>query len=144
GRTVQWSFDGIYRLTNEQITGDPNSQNNGTVSYSSLDPVGNRLSDTSSLAGVTSGSYSYNQDDQLSGETYDQDGNVTAANGKTFSYDSQNQMLSMNGGAVQMLYDGDGNRVAKSVTSGGVTMTTYYLVDHLNPTGYPLVLDETN
>ena len=72
------------------------------------------LSYTSSLAGVASGSWSYNQDDELSGETYDQDGNVTAANGKSFSYDSQNQMLSMNGGAVQMLYDGDGNRVAKS------------------------------
>ena len=142
GRQVTWSFDGIYRLTNEQITGDPNSQNNGTVSYIGLDPVGNRLSDTSSLAGVPSGSWSYNQDDQLSGETYDQDGNVTAANGKTFSYDSQNQMLSMNGGAVQMLYDGDGNRVAKSVTSGGVTTTTYFLVDDLNPTGLPQVVDE--
>jgi RHS repeat-associated protein len=141
GRTVQWSFDGIYRLTNEQITGDPNSQNNGTAGYG-LDPVGNRLSDTSSLAGVPSGSWSYNRDDELTNETYDQDGNVTAANGKTFSYDSQNEMLSMNGGAAQMLYDGDGNRVAKSVTSGGVTTTTDYLVDDLNPTGLPQVMDE--
>ena len=106
--------------------------------------MGNRLADTSSLAGVPSGSWSYNQDDELSGETYDQDGNVTAASGKTFSYDSQNQMLSMNGGAVQMLYDGDGNRVAKSVTLGGVTTTTQYLVDDLNPTGYPQVMDEAN
>lgn len=45
---------------------------------------------------------------------YDADGNVTAAGGKTFSYDSQNHLVAMNGGAVQMLYDGDGNRVAKS------------------------------
>jgi RHS repeat-associated protein len=95
-----------------------------------------------SLASVPSGSWSYNRDDELSRETYDQDGNVTAANGKSFSYDSQNQLLSMNGGAVQMLYDGDGNRVAKSVTSGGVTTTTQYLVDDLNPTGLPQIMDE--
>lgn len=27
GRGVTWSFDDIYRLTNEAITGDPGSQN---------------------------------------------------------------------------------------------------------------------
>jgi YD repeat-containing protein len=104
--------------------------------------VGNRLSDTSSLSGVPSGSWNYNADDELSDETYDQDGNVTAAGGKTFSYDSQNEMVAMNGGAVQIKYDGDGNRVAKSVTANNVTTTTYYLVDDLNPTGYPQVMDE--
>ena len=44
----------------------------------------------------------------------------------------------MNGGAVQLLYDGDGNRVAKSVSG----VVTRYLVDDLNPTGYPQVVDE--
>ena len=44
----------------------------------------------------------------------------------------------MNGGAVQLLYDGDGNRVAKSVNG----MVTRHLVDDLNPTGYPQVVDE--
>src|SRR6185437_1644473 len=73
------------------------------------------------LAGVPSGSWNYNSDDELSSETYDKNGNVTAANGKTFSYDSQNELVTMNGGAVQLMYDGDGNRVAKAVTSGGVT-----------------------
>ncbi|HTB96485.1 MAG TPA: RHS repeat-associated core domain-containing protein [Terracidiphilus sp.] len=38
--------------------------------------------------------------------------------------------------------DGDGNRVSKRVTSGGVTTTTSYLIDDLNPTGYPQVIDE--
>ena len=37
-----------------------------------------------------------------------------------------------------MVYDGDGNRVSE--TAGGVTTT--YLVDTLNPTGYSQVLDE--
>jgi YD repeat-containing protein len=139
GRNVTWSFDGIYRLTNEQITGDPTAQNNGTVGYD-LDPVGNRLSDTSSLTGVPSGSWGYNADDELSSETYDQDGNVTAAGGKSFTYDSQNELVSMNGGAVQIVYDGDGNRVAKSVNG----VVTRYLVDDLNPTGLPQVMDELN
>ncbi len=41
-------------------------------------------------------------------------------------------------GAVTMVYDGDGNLVAETV--GGVT--TKYLVDTLNPTGYAQVMDE--
>ena len=41
-------------------------------------------------------------------------------------------------GSVSMVYDGDGNRVSE--TAGGVT--TKYLIDSLNPTGYAQVLDE--
>ena len=44
----------------------------------------------------------------------------------------------MNGGAVTLLYDGDGNRVAKTVAAA----TTRYLVDDLNPTGYAQVVEE--
>ena len=44
----------------------------------------------------------------------------------------------MNGGSVTLVYDGDGKRVAKMI--GGVT--TRFLVDELNPTGYSQVLDE--
>jgi len=51
GRTVQWGYDNIYRLNNEAVTSDPNSVD-GSVAYT-LDPVGNRNSDTSSLSGVT-------------------------------------------------------------------------------------------
>lgn len=40
-------------------------------------------------------------------------------------YDSQNHLVTMNGGAVQLLYDWDGNRVAKSVNGVGTcTMPT--------------------
>ncbi|MDR5726685.1 MAG: RHS repeat-associated core domain-containing protein [Terriglobia bacterium] len=134
----QFTYDGIYRLTNEAIASAPSGKN-GTVAYG-LDPVGNRLSENSSLPGLPSGSFGYNADDQLSTESYDPDGNVTAADGKTFSYDSENHLVAMNGGAVQMLYDGDGNRVAKSVSG----VVTRYLVDDLNPTGYPQVVDELN
>jgi len=44
-----------------------------------------------------------------------------------------------NGGAVRLVYDGDGNRVAKTVNG----VTTRYLVDDLNPTGYAQVVEET-
>ncbi len=41
-------------------------------------------------------------------------------------------------GAVKLIYDGDGIRVAKIVNG----VTTQYLVDDLNPTGYPQVVEE--
>ncbi len=138
GRTVNWSYDGIYRLTNETISLAP-SHNNGSVGYV-LDPVGNRTSETSSLSGVPSGSFSFNPDDELSSESYDPNGNVIAEGGRTISYDSQNEMMAMSasGTAVSMVYDAFGNRVGKSVSG----VVTRYLVDDLNPTGYPQVFDE--
>ncbi len=139
GRTINWNYDGIYRLTNETISNDP-SNNNGSAAYS-LDPVGNRLTENSTLPGINSGTWGYNNDDQISSETYDANGNVTIeANGNTHTYDSQNHMLSMTNGAtvVTMIYDGDGNRAAKTVNG----VTTQYLVDDLNPTGLPQVVEE--
>jgi RHS repeat-associated protein len=44
----------------------------------------------------------------------------------------------MNSGAVTIVYDGDGNRVAKTVSG----VTTQYLVDDQNPTGYSQVVEE--
>jgi len=136
GRTEQWTYDGIYRLTNESITSDP-SNKNGTVGYT-LDPVGNRLSASSSIAGLAPVSGTFNADDELASEIYDANGNVTSTGGRTFAYDSENHLTSMNSGAVSIVYDGDGNRVAKTVSG----VTTYYLVDGLNPTGYPQVVEE--
>jgi len=102
-----------------------------------LDPVGNRESENSSLSGVPSGSFGYNADDEVSTESYDQNGNTLATGGKTFAYNSQNQLVSM-GSTVGLVYDGDGNRVSKTVSGA----TTRYLVDDLNPTGYPQVVEE--
>ncbi|HVU47504.1 MAG TPA: hypothetical protein VHD85_15330, partial [Terracidiphilus sp.] len=126
------------RLTNETVSLAP-SGHNGSVSYG-LDPVGNRLTETSSLSGINSGTFNFNLDDEVSGESYDQNGNVTAADGKTFGYDSENHLVSMSasGTSATILYDGDGNRVAKTVNG----VTTRYLVDDLNPTGYPQVVEE--
>lgn len=136
GRTLTWNYDSIYRLTNESIASDP-TNNNGSVSYS-LDPVGNRLSDSSTISGINSVAGTFNADDELSTETYDANGNTLSTGGKSFTYDGENHLTSMNGGAVTIVYDGDGNRVAKTVNG----VTTKFLVDDLNPTGYPQVVEE--
>ena len=136
GRALTWSYDGVYRLTNESISSDP-ANKNGTVGYT-LDPVGNRKAETATLGGLNPGSFNYNADDEATTDGYDLNGNTVSTSGKTFAYDLENRMTSMNGGAVTMLYDGDGNRVAKTVSS----VTTRYLVDDLNPTGYPQVVEE--
>ena len=138
GRTVNWSFDGVCRLTSEAVSSDP-SKINGNVAYG-LDPVGNRLSDTSSNPDVPSGSYGYNADDEVTSETYDANGNVLSTGGRAFTYDSENHLMTMTttGTMVSIIYDGDGNRVSKTVNG----VTTSYLVDDLNPTGYAQVVEE--
>lgn len=134
GRTLNWTYDGIYRLANETITG---GSVNGAVSYS-LDPVGNRLSQNSTLSGIGTASATFDANDRLSTEQYDNNGNTIQSGARTFAYDSDDQLKSMNGTAVTIVYNGDGDRVAKTV--GGVT--TQYLVDDLNPTGYAQVVEE--
>jgi RHS repeat-associated protein len=136
GRTLNWTYDGIYRLTNETISLDPHSVN-GSVGYG-LDPVGNRQQQTSSIPGIASGSFTYDPDDRLNTETYDANGNTLTTAGKTFAYDFGNRLKSMNNGAVTIQYDADGNRVAKTVAG----VTTRYLVDDLNPTGLAQVVEE--
>ncbi len=43
-------------------------------------------------------------------------GNVTAAGGgRTFYFDSEDHLVSMNNGAVTIIYDGDGNLVSNTV-----------------------------
>jgi RHS repeat-associated protein len=139
GRALSWTYDGIYRLTQETISGAAGSQN-GTVGYG-LDPVGNRLSQNSTLSGISTGSATFDANDRLSTETYDNNGNTTVSGARAFAYDFENRVKSMNSGSttVTLVYDGDGNRVAKTV--GGVT--TRYLVDDQNPTGYAQVVEES-
>jgi RHS repeat-associated protein len=138
-RNLTWSYDNTYRLTQEQIAND-SIGNNGTVSYT-LDPVGNRTQTSSSITGISSTpTINFDSDDLMLGgiESYDANGNTTNTGSRSFAYDSENHLVSMGSGAVSILYDGDGNRVAKTV--GGVT--TNYLVDGLNPTGYAQVIEE--
>jgi RHS repeat-associated protein len=135
GRHVTYGYDNIYRLTSEAITGDPGG-NNGTVTYPQYDKVGNRSQRTSTLGAVPPASYTYDANDRLTTDTYDNNGNTIFSGGIAFTYDFENRLLSRGGATI--VYDGEGNRVSE--TAAGVT--TKYLVDTLNPTGYSQVVDE--
>ena len=52
-------------------------------------------------------------------------------------YDFENHLIQQ--GGVSVVYDGDGNRVSKTVGH----LTTTYLVDTQNPTGYAQVIQES-
>jgi YD repeat-containing protein len=134
GRQVSYTYDALYRLTGETIAG---GSVNGVIGYQ-YDPVGNRLKRTSTVAPVPAATYAYDANDRLTTDTYDQDGNTTASGGNTYAYDFENHLTTENTNAVAIVYDGDGNRVAK--TAGGTTTT--YLVDDRNLTGYAQVLEE--
>jgi RHS repeat-associated protein len=135
GRTVSYAYYNDYRLQTETVANDP-AGNNGQESYT-YDAVGNRKTLNSTIPSL-SGSVSYNYDanDRLSTDTYDANGNTILSLGVADTYDFENHMLTH--GGVSVVYDGDGNRVSETAAS----VTTKYLVDTLNPTGYPQVLDE--
>jgi RHS repeat-associated protein len=60
-------------------------------------------------------------------------------------YDFENRLIRRSDGTttIDIVYDGDGNRVWKVVTIGAATPTTnYFVVDDRNPTGHAQVLEE--
>jgi RHS repeat-associated protein len=73
---------------------------------------------------------------RLGSDQYDADGNTINSLGTANAYDFENHMIAH--GGVAIVYDGDGNRVSETVG----TVTTNYLVDAVNPTGYAQVVDE--
>jgi RHS repeat-associated protein len=133
GRTVNYSYDALYRLTGEAIGGD--AATNGSINYTH-DAVGNRLSRTSTVRGVAAQSASYDANDRNAADSHDPNGNTIVSNNTSYTYDSENRLTSA--GGVSYVYDGDGHRVAK--TEGGVT--TRYLVDPNNPTGFAQTVEE--
>jgi len=132
GRNVAYAYDSLYRLTSEAVTADPHNHN-VTNDYI-YDAVGNRQQWL--INGVTTNTYTYDADDRLGADIYDANGNTILSTGVSDSYDFENHLVQK--GSVTIVYDGDGNRVAETV--GGVT--TNYLVDTQNPTGYAQVVDE--
>lgn len=137
GRTFNYTYDETYKLTREVMGGSPDATKNGTVDYT-YDPVGNRLSRISNLPGIPSASAGYDANDRRLDESYDANGNARTIAGRSYTYDFENRIRSADGNAVRIVYDGDGNLAAKTV--GGVT--TRYLVDDQNATGYAQVLEE--
>jgi RHS repeat-associated protein len=139
GRMASYGYDALYRLTAETVDGNSDARSNGALGYT-YDPVGNRLNRTSTVAAVAATVLGYDANDRVTTDAYDANGNTRSGDGATYTYDFENRIKSVNNGAVRITYDGDGNRVAKTV--GGVT--THYLVDDRNPTGYAQVVEELN
>jgi RHS repeat-associated protein len=132
GRSAAYGYDSLYRLTSETVTSDPSSHN--FVNGFTYDAVGNRKQWL--VNGVLSNAYTYDPDDRLGSDQYDPNGNTTNSFGVANSYDFENHLIQK--GAVTVVYDGDGNRVSETVAG----VTTNYLVDTNNPTGYAQVVDE--
>lgn len=145
-RTNSWQYDNLYRLTQEIIN---DSAGSNYLQYQ-YDAVGNRMDRASSIPAILPpASYGYDNNDWLTTDGYDGnptnnisqpgDGNTTLSGTSSYSYDWLNRMTIGNG--IAFVYDGDGNRIAKTAQAVGGPVI-YYLVDDRNPTAYPQVLEE--
>ncbi len=137
GRVVNYTYDDLYRLTSETIVNSQNATNNGSISYG-YDSVGNRLQRTSSVSAVPNQTNSFDANDRLQSDSYDANGNTIQSNTNSYAYDFENRLTSLNNGQATFIYDGDGNRVGKTVNG----VTTNYLIDTNNLTGYAQVVEE--
>jgi hypothetical protein len=113
---------------------DPSGMN-GAISY--LRPGRQPHAEDFHAAGVSGRADDYNTNDQISVDTYDNAGNTTASNALGYVYDFENHLVQA-GAGITIVYDGDGNRASKTVAG----VTTAYLVDSFNPTGYAQVVYE--
>jgi len=136
-RTNAWNYDTLYRLLGETITASSGPTGQITNNY---DNVGNRLTRTSTVSGITNQSFTFNTNDQLTVDIYDNNGNTRTNGANVFLYDAENQLTNatVNGTNIVIVYDGDGNRVRTVVG----TTTNFYLIDDLNLTGYAQVVEE--
>jgi YD repeat-containing protein len=114
------------------------------------DGAGNRLTRTSHLPSLDAATYAYDSNDRLTSDTYDANGNTLVGRVSPSAplvidtYDSENRLTTRHSSlaTVHLQYDGDGHRVSKTITTDTGSSTSYYVVDDLNPTGYPQVLEE--
>lgn len=155
-----YSYDPAYRITEENITAVGTSFTSSQIGYS-YDAAGNRLSRTTSGFGpgtLDPQSFAYDANNRLLSDRYDANGNTTNAfvttplTGQTNEvfdqFDFEDRLfertttLNAQAATINVLYDGDGHRVAKGVVTGTNRFTTLYVVDDLNPTGYAQVLEE--
>ncbi len=97
-------------------------------------------------------SFSFDANDWLNTDSYDANGNTLLGAGfsqtQADQYDFENRLVSRvatinsQPTTINIWYDGDGNRVKKTVVTPTNTVTTFFVVDELNPSGYAQVLEE--
>jgi RHS repeat-associated protein len=151
GRTVNYTYDELYRLTQEEVLDAVNGDRTASYVY---DNVGNRLTKTDSVEGTTT--YTYDNNDRLLAEkvdgqvkisyTYDDNGNTltkTEPGQQTnYTWDDQNRLVAADiitptgTKHLEYEYDTSGIRVASKVDG----QETRYLIDANQP--YAQVLEE--
>jgi RHS repeat-associated protein len=129
-----------------------------------FDRVGNRRSRTSTVSGVppySGRTFDANDREFSSGFTFEYDANGNTRVGELLNlsgnvapstasaetrdqYDHENRLIRRSDGTttITLVYDGDGNRVRKTISAGSNNTVIRYLVDDRNPTGYAQVLEE--
>ncbi|MFC7336898.1 RHS repeat-associated core domain-containing protein [Haloferula chungangensis] len=151
GRIHDYTYDDLYRLRSENLRGGAASDN-GLVEYD-LDKNGNRLARNSSVPAISSQSMGYDADDRMIGTNYDANGNTLTSplTNPTYQgtdvYDFRNRLIrrtKIDSSVVDLLYDAEGIRISKTITSGATRETTQYLIDDINLTGYSEAVEERN
>ena len=150
-RTVEYTYDSLYRLTSETIT-----EGETTTAYTyAYDNVSNRILKTEN--GVET-AYVYNALNQLVSDSetsyeYDLNGNLVrvigSAHSALYEYNAENKLIKatvQNGSLVteeSYTYDYQGNRTSKTThKSNGEFEYTKYLNDNSNLTNVLCELDE--
>jgi RHS repeat-associated protein len=149
-RTLDYSYDALYRLTGERVTESLGLAYDKAFAY---DAVGNRQNQTTSIGPAGSAGpnlqagtigYGYDERDRLLSEQlganpataygWDANGNLTTKDAEaTYTWDLENRLVRVtkaDGTIVEHAYDADGNRVRTKVTppTGPPTLTDF-LVD---------------
>ena len=144
GRYTDYSYDNLYRLTDEVIKASIDAT---AVSYAAnyqYDWVGNRTYET--VDGVST-AYGYDLNDRLTSQggttySYDNNGNTKTetldGNVTSYTYNSKNKLTSIEKAGVVTGFTYDSNGIRNSKTENGLTTT--YVVD--SNRDYAQVLEE--
>jgi RHS repeat-associated protein len=134
--------------TADQVT-SANYDGGGTQTDAyAYDPAGNRSTATVIALGGTATTYTANSVNQytsitgISAPVHDANGNLTSQNGVTYTWDSENRLLSVSDGTTinTFTYDALHRRVTKrTAVSGTVTNKVHYLYD-----GWNVIEERTN
>jgi RHS repeat-associated protein len=93
-----------------------------------IDPWGNLTNITGNTTELLNAAKAYDSN-QLPGNSYDPAGNVTSDGINTYQYDPENRISVVSNGEAAYTYDGDGQRVTKSLW-GGSSGTIYWYGTH--------------
>jgi RHS repeat-associated protein len=130
-RSQTFAYDALNRLTSAQNAGTNCAATtvNGKTEYwgnsYGYDAWGNLLQKSVTKCSAEYLSVAALVNNRLSGYSYDAAGNMTNDGlGNAFTFDAESRIAQVNSGAVNYVYDGDGNRVRKDVS--GQASTEYY------------------